>query len=95
MHLFVLLKLVLRCKCGVTMAVKAFGRHSGVCRVARGLSTAGDDDDGDDDGAAAADADDGDDEDDDDDNDEADEPVSQQVSFQSSTREMIPNSISF
>jgi len=45
--------------------------------------------------ADGTDADDGDDEDDDDDNDEADEPVSQQVSFQSSTREMIPNSISF
>ena len=46
------------------------------------------------DSADENDADDADDEDDDDD-EEADEPTSQQVSFQSSPREMIPQSISF
>ena len=46
------------------------------------------------DSADENDADDADDEDDDDD-EEADEPASQQVSFQSSPREMIPQSISF
>jgi serine protease Do len=45
-------------------------------------------------GTDSADENDGDDEDDDDD-EEADEPTSQQVSFQSSPREMIPQSISF